>query len=310
MTGKVFITGAAGLVGQNLIPMLKQSGDLQIIAADKHPSNTQKLAELHPEIEVISADLAQPGEWQDRLAECETVIMLHAQIGGLDEREFTANNVTATELCIEAMQRGQTEYLIHVSSSVVNSMADDFYTRSKTAQEELVAALDLKHVILRPTLMFGWFDRKHMGWLKRFMERVPVFPIPGNGKYLRQPLYAGDFSAIIASCVKNRVEGTHNISGQDRIDYIDLIRTMKDVTESKTPIIKIPYWLFEGLLRTYAVFDRNPPFTVNQLEALVTPDVFEVIDWPGIFGVESTPLRDAMQKTYLDPEYSHIVLEF
>ena len=25
-------------------------------------------------------------------------------------------------------------------------------------------------VVLRPTLMFGWFDRKHLGWLSRFMS--------------------------------------------------------------------------------------------------------------------------------------------
>lgn len=85
---------------------------------------------------------------------------------------------------------------------------------------------------------------------------------------------------------------------------------MKDVTGAKTPIVKIPYRLFEMLLRTYAIFDRNPPFTVNQLEALVTPDVFEVIDCPGIFGVPATPLNEALRKSYLDPRYSHITLDF
>jgi hypothetical protein len=46
--------------------------------------------------------------------------------------------------------------------------------------------------------MFGWFDRKHLGWLSRFMKKVPVFPIPGHGRYMRQPLYGGrDFANII-----------------------------------------------------------------------------------------------------------------
>ena len=36
--------------------------------------------------------------------------------------------------------------------------------------------------ILRPTLMFGWFDRKHLGWLARFMQKAPVFPIHVPGK--------------------------------------------------------------------------------------------------------------------------------
>ena len=58
------------------------------------------------------------------------------------------------------------------------------------------------------------------------------------------------------------------------------------------------------------LFDKDPPFTTKQLKALVTPDVFEVIDWPGIFGVASTPLRTALEQTFQHPEYSKIVLEF
>ena len=267
-------------------------------------------AELHTDIEDIEKDLSEAGDWQATLADCDAAILLHAQIGGLDETEFHANNIAATEHCLDVIQPGKVEYVVHASSSVVNSMADDFYTRSKTKQEKLFLDLETPHIVLRPTLMFGWFDRKHVGWLRRFMERAPVFPIPGNGRYLRQPLYAGDFSAIIQACLENRIEGTYNISGQERIDYIDLIKTMKKVTQEKTPILKIPYWVFYGLLRTYALFDRNPPFTINQLEALVTPDVFEVIDWPGIFDVESTPLQTALEETFLDPKYSQIDLDF
>ncbi len=42
----------------------------------------------------------------------------------------------------------------------------------------------------------------------------------------------------------------------------------------------------------------------------MTPDVFEVIDWPGIFGVKATPLRQALEQTFRHPDYSKIVLEF
>ena len=42
----------------------------------------------------------------------------------------------------------------------------------------------------------------------------------------------------------------------------------------------------------------------------MTPDVFEVIDWPGIFGVQATPLHDALAETFRHPTYSQIVLEF
>ena len=61
--------------------------------------------------------------------------------------------------------------------------------------------------------MFGWFDRKHLGWLARFMARAPRFPIPGHGRYLRQPLYAGDFCDIVIACLERRITGVYNISG-------------------------------------------------------------------------------------------------
>jgi nucleoside-diphosphate-sugar epimerase len=159
--------------------------------------------------------------------------------------------------------------------------------------------------------MFGWSDRKHRGWLSRFMKKVPVFPIPGHGRYMRQPLYVGDFCNIIISCIENQVvDGIYNISGQEKVDYIDIIRQIKRATHARAVIMRMPYWLFHALLWVWALFDKNPPFTTQQLAALIAKDEFEVIDWPGIFGVESTPFNKAVEETFNDPRYSHIVLEF
>jgi nucleoside-diphosphate-sugar epimerase len=142
------------------------------------------------------------------------------------------------------------------------------------------------------------------------MQRVPVFPVPGDGKYLRQPLYGGDFSAIIASALDTEITGAYNISGQERIDYIDLMKLVKEAAHAKARIVKVPYGMFKLLLQINSIWDKNPPFTAKQLAALVTPDVFEVIDWPTIFGVPFTPLKQALEMTFQHPEYSKIVLEF
>jgi len=307
---KIALTGAAGLVGQNLIPRLKSRGYRNIVALDKHGANTAILRRLHPDLTVMETDLAHDDDWQAAVADADVVILAHAQIGGLDEAAFTANNVTATERVIAAV-RAKAPYLVHLSSSVVESAADDWYVRSKDAQEKLVVGAGLPVVVLRPTLMFGWFDRKHLGWLARFMRKAPLFPIPGNGRYLRQPLYAGDFCDIIMACIEQRPTGkAYNISGQEKIDYIDLIRAVREACGARAPIVRIPYSLFWIMLYVYSLLDRDPPFTTKQLEALVTPDVFEVIDWPGIFGVKATPLQTALAETYRHPTYSQIVLDF
>lgn len=313
MNKKIVITGAAGLVGQNLIPRLISSKLTNIVAIDKHPVNTAILRKSHPALRVLECDLAsdeKTAEWQTELAGCDVLVIGHAQIGGIVPEDFVRNNIRATERLLEAALKYKVPYLVSISSSVVNSMAVDHYTETKKAQEALVAASGIKQIIVRPTLMFGWFDRKHVGWLARFMQRTPVFPIPGSGRYLRQPLFVGDFCEIIASAINTEATGAYNITGRERIDYIDLIRAVKKATGAKTRIQRIPYSLFWSLLALNALFDRNPAFTVGQLKALVTPDVFEVIDWPSIFGVQATPLDEALKITFCDPAYSHITLDF
>jgi nucleoside-diphosphate-sugar epimerase len=308
---KIAVTGAAGLVGQNLIARLKQRGGHSIVAIDKHGANTRLLRQLHPDIQVIEADMAEPGPWEAALAGMDSIVVGHAQIGSLVQNDFVRNNLTATRRLLDAVAAHGGCHLVHLSSSVVNSAAVDWYTESKKAQETLVLASGNPVVVLRPTLMFGWFDRKHLGWLSRFMQRVPVFPIPGSGKYMRQPLYVGDFCNVIISCIDSRIKNAaYNISGLERVDYIDIIRQIKRATHAKCAIVKIPYGLFYVLLKVYALFSKNPPFTADQLKALTAGDEFEVIDWPGIFKIRPTPFAKAMDETFNDPVYSHIALEF
>jgi len=308
---KIMIPGAAGLVGQNLIVFLKQAGYTNLVAIDKHPHNTRMLAKLHPDITVIETDLADAGDWQAQFKDAAAVVMLQAQIGALEEEPFVRNNVTSTERVLDACWQHAVPYIIHISSSVVESVANDFYTNSKKTQERLINDCGIPHVILRPTLMFGWFDRKHLGWLSRFMRKSPVFPIPGNGRYMRQPLYVRDFCNIIISCLQRKPDNaTFNITGKEKIDYVDIIRTIKRVLQLKTWIVHIPYQLFWFLLWFYALFDKDPPFTTQQLSALVAHDEFELIPWWEIFQVEATPLEQAMRETFTDSQYSQYTLEF
>jgi nucleoside-diphosphate-sugar epimerase len=308
---KVVLPGGAGLVGQNLVARLRAKGYTDVVVIDKHEANLAILKKTQPDVVVELADVAKPGAWQQHFVGADIVVMLQAQIGGIDYQEFVDNNMTATERILEEVRKNPGVRLIHISSSVVESVADDFYTNTKKDQEQMVIDSGIECPILRPTLMFGWFDRKHLGWLSRFMAKVPVFPVPGDGRFMRQPLYVGDFCNVIISCMERDIRtGVFNISGHEQVDYIDIIRQIKRVTRAKARIVKIPYGLFYALLWTWSLFDRNPPFTTQQLQALVAKDEFEVIDWPGIFDVRSTPFAEAIDETFNDPVYGKIALEF
>lgn len=311
MEKKIILPGGAGLVGQNLVARLKAKGYQNIVVLDKHQANLSVLKKVQPDITVEFVDLSLSGDWQNHFVNADVVVMLQAQIGGNEHAEFVRNNLDSTRLILEAIKLHQVPQLVHISSSVVESVADDFYTRTKKEQERMVIESGIACPVLRPTLMFGWFDRKHLGWLSRFMKKVPVFPIPGDGRYMRQPLYVGDFCNIIISCIENKISnGIYNISGFEKVDYIDIIKTIKRSAQSGTFILKIPFKLFYALLWTWGLFDKNPPFTTQQLSALIAKDEFEVIDWPGIFNVSYTPFSNAIDETFNHPLYSKVTLEF
>ncbi|WP_299794817.1 NAD-dependent epimerase/dehydratase family protein [Ramlibacter sp.] len=310
MQGKVILTGAAGLVGQNLTILLRELGYRELVAIDKQKNNLALLARLHPDVRTVLADLAEAGDWQQEFAGASAVVMLHAQIGGLEPQAFVRNNVTATQRVLDAVQRYGVPWVVHVSSSVVNSLADDDYTRTKRQQEADFVASGVAGCILRPTLMYGWFDPKHFGWLARFMERVPVFPIPGHGRYMRQPLYNRDFCRAIEWCLRERPRGAvYDLVGQDRIDYVDIIRTIRHVKGLRTPIVHLPRPVFAALLRAYGLFTRQPPFTAAQLKALTAGDDFRGVDMRSTFGFEPTPVAAGLRETFTDPVYAQYAVE-
>jgi len=305
---KIIIAGAAGLVGQNLIVQLK--GYNHIVAIDKHAYNLNILKQLHPDVETILADMANSGDWQNAFADAACLVMLQAQITGKNSALFVRNNIESTQRVLEAARQHHVPYIVHISSSVVNSVTDDDYTNTKKQQEEIVIRSGIKHCILRPTLMFGWFDPKHLGWLSRFMKWVPVFPIPGHGRYMRQPLYNKDFCRMIIHCMENQPDGAiYDVVGNEQVDYVDIIRTIKKIKKLKTLIIHIPYWLFYTLLKIYAVFSRKPPFTADQLKALTAGDHFTGVNTQEVFGVTQTPFEEAIRETFCDEQYSQIVLK-
>ena len=103
---KIIVTGAAGLVGQNLIPRLKASRPTRSSASTSIPPIRASCASCIRTSRSIEADLAEPGPWERRLAGADALVLSQAQIGGLVEEEFTATTSLATRANPRRAQNG------------------------------------------------------------------------------------------------------------------------------------------------------------------------------------------------------------
>lgn len=292
---KVLLLGGAGLVGQSLLKALDHS-ELEITVVDKDAVLLNKLRSLYLDVKFINIDLSDGNAIKKLDLSFDCIVMMQALIKGLNYFDFHQNNVISTQNILALIKKNKVSpYLIHVSSSVVYSRADDFYSRSKREQEQIVKDSYLKQVILRPTLMYGEGDNKHFYALINLMRKFPFFPMPGSGKYIRQPLYAMDFAYVIKDCIKNPKEGIFNISGLELITFKDCLMKFKRHYHCVSLITPIPVFMFRWLLRIAAIFTKKVLFTEQQLNALIIPETFECIDWPRIFNTTYTTFDDGVK---------------
>ncbi len=313
---KLFIPGGAGLVGLNLIHQIqKDYPDWELIVVDKKLQSIEIAKKLfsNSNVSFVCEDLnmIKNTKWPSLIQNCDACVMLQAEIGNTDINQFWYNNVETTITIIEELKKNNIKRLVHISSSVVNSVSNDQYTLTKRKQEEIVKKEWEDPIILCPTLMFGWFDRKHLGWLAKFMKKFFIFPIPGNGTFIRQPLYVGDFCKIIISCLlDHKLVGVYEITGLEKISYLSLMKLLRKTINAKTFMINLPVPIFGFLLQIWALITFKPAFTKSQLKALTAGDQFAITDWPKIFKVKYTSLNQAFEITFKDKKFSNIDIPF
>ena len=302
---KIIVTGAAGEVGINLL-LLMNKKENNIIAIDKNNNNLRILKKLCPEIKTLDADLAYKGRWEKYFRNTDVVIQLQAQISSLDEKAYLKNNIHSVQNVIAVCEKYHVANLIHASSSVVISVAKDNYTETKRTGEKIVKNSRIPYTILRPSLMYGCFDIKHLSYLIRMFERYPFFLMPGSGKYVRQPLYVEDFCNVILSCASMKPENKlYNIIGKEKINLIDCLKIIFHERKKNITFIKIPLPLFHLLIQVYGFINRKTPIVSDQLTSLTAGDIFPVIAWDNTFHVKSTPYAEGVRKMITSKYYDY-----
>lgn len=283
--------------------------DLDQVYIDKDPKRIALLHALHPDVLAVVGDLAEPGSWQEQVRAHDTIVVLHAHVTATHAEPYERNTVRATRLLLDRAREVGVRDVIHVSSMIVRSKVEDHYARTKKIQEQMVLDSGLPVCVLRPTLMYGWFDPKHLGWLARFMGRVPVFPVPGSGRFIRQPLYSMDLGRVIERCVDDFPAGrTYEIVGSERIEYVEILKMIRAAKGLRRPFVHLPIPVFRAMLKAYGLLSGTPPFTTDQLTGLTAGDEFEGEDLAATFGITPTPFAQGIRETLTDPRYSDVAL--
>lgn len=250
---KIFITGANGFVGKNLIQQLNQK-HIPFIAGSRE----------------IYGDITEQKNWENFLSGCEVVVHLAARVHIMEENDsdpltsFRKMNVEATLNLAEAAKKVGVKRFIYISSVKVNGEEttsepfkasdkpnpQDPYGLSKLEAElgllKLHTAGTFEVVIIRPPLIYGpgvKANFEKLYWLVR-----KDLPIPfGKVNNKRSLVSVSNLSDLIIKCFYHP-----NASGQiflvsDGHDYSlkELIQVMAKTIGKYPHLIPVPVSLMK-----------------------------------------------------------------
>jgi nucleoside-diphosphate-sugar epimerase len=293
---KIIVPGGAGFVGRNLVRMLYSTNQTmsEVIVLDINQSNLDYVKKYG--VRAVNADLSKQGDWNHEFENADIVINLAAQLSSPNHEPFHRNNVVVTKNIIEAMKKANVQRIVHFSSAAVLSLWQDDYARTKAEGEKLVKASDLDYCILQPSIMYGPTDETNIGYLINFAQKIPAFPIPGHGKWPRQPLYIDDVCRLILKIIEDFPHNeTLSINGQEVIYFKDMVKiVLKELGGLKFRVF-LPIRLFTVLMMIYQKVKGVTEFTPDQVRALTTVETFPEYPWWDTFDVPITSFQHGVR---------------
>jgi len=157
--------------------------------------------------------------------------------------------------------------------SVTNARHDSStaYFRAKAAAEdELRGALGARPslAIVRPTLLFGSGDIliNNMAWTLR---RLPVFGIPGDGRYRVQPVLVDDVADLAVRLGGADDAADVDAAGPQIFTFDELVATVRAAVGSRSLLLHMPVSLVQLATRAVGVVVRDVVLTRDELRELM-----------------------------------------
>jgi uncharacterized protein YbjT (DUF2867 family) len=182
-------------------------------------------------------------------------------------RTTFANAVANSRALFEAARRAGVARIVHVS--IANPSIDSPlpYYRAKALVEQALAAAGVPYAIVRPTFFFGGGDilANNIAWILRCM---PLFVVPGDGRYLVQPIHVDDFARICLQAAHGRSDVIMDGAGPDTMSFEELVRVIRDAVGRRTPILHAPPAAMAALARALGLVVRDVVLTADEIRGL------------------------------------------
>jgi len=299
---KVFVTGATGFVGQEILRGLRNAGHSIRFLAREHSGHVAQQFAPRFRVEASLGDVLDPGSLDNALAGTNAVIHLVGIISEVGENTFENVHTRGTQSILAAAQRAGVRRFVHMSALGTRPDAVSRYHKSKWAAEEEVRNAGLDYTIFRPSLIYGRKDH-FVNLFAKIIRCSPIIPVLGNPKAKFQPV---PVEAVAISFVKSLSEprsigATFDLCGSETLTMPEILDQISQVMGHRRLKLRVPAmvakceaafleFVFPRLLRKAAPLNRD------QLIMLQEDNVGNGNPASELFGLESTSFRQGIAR--------------
>ena len=263
MSETVVITGAFSYTGKYATRILLERGH-EVRTLTGHRQRENPFGER---VRIFAYKFERPEELRRSLEGASTLINTYWVRFPRGKATFDGA-VRNSRVLIEAARDAGVKRMVHVS--IANPAIDSplAYYRGKAQVEEAVRESGMSYAILRPTVIFGAEDIliNNIAW---FVRMLPVFGIPGDGKYRMRPIYVEDMARLLVDAAESRDDQVFEAIGPETFTFDELVRTIAIAVGKSPRIIHVPAFLAFAVTRVAGWVLGDVVLTWEEYEGLM-----------------------------------------
>ena len=138
-----------------------------------------------------------------------------------------------------AAARAGVRRIVHVSIANPDPVSALSYYRGKAEVEDALREVGPSYAIVRPTVLFG--DAPILpNTIAYLLRRLPVFGLPGDGRYGIQPVDVDDLADLAVGLEAGDVNQTIDVVGPDVFTFGEFVRAIRDAVGSRSILVPMP----------------------------------------------------------------------
>jgi len=187
------------------------------------------------------------------------------------------------------------ERFIHISSLGSDVNSNSKYSKSKAMGENAILNENPNSTIIKPSLIYG-FDDNFFNQFASILNKLPVFPLFGNGETKFQPVYVQDLVNLIALHISDSdKKNMYEVGGAEILTLKEIIQFILGVINKRRILLPIPFPLSKIFITPMQILPKKP-ITFDQLESLRSDNILsknkDEIGYLEDYGIEPTSIKN------------------